>query len=86
VKFRRQHPVGKYVVYFFCEEKGLAIELDGGQHALPDATRRDEERSAELARDGVKILRFWNSELLQNLEGVLSAIYAALRKGEPPSP
>jgi len=80
-KFRRQHPIGRRVVDFACPERKLAIELDGGQHALREAA--DESRSAELAQRGYRVIRFWNSEVLENLEGVLEAIRGAL-DADPP--
>jgi len=72
VKFRRQHPIGPYVVDFCCIERHLVVEVDGGQHA--DAESGDEKRSAYLASFGLKVLRFWNSDVLANIEGVLAQI------------
>ena len=82
-KFRRQHPIGRYIVDFVCPERKLAIELDGGQHA----TRQDADarRSAELAERGYRVIRFWNNEVTQNLAGVLQAVNRALRS-PPPHP
>jgi very-short-patch-repair endonuclease len=71
LKFRRQQPIGNYVVDFICLEKSLVIEADGGQHA--DNTN-DEERDARLTSEGFKVLRFWNNEVLTNMEGVLEEI------------
>ena len=77
-KFRRQHPIGSFIVDFICIEKNLIIEVDGGQHALQaDA---DEERTNYLQGKGFRMLRFWNHEVLQNLESVLSLIYSHLEK------
>ena len=70
LKFRRQQPIDDYVVDFVCFEKRIVIEVDGGQHSI----ERDAERENYLARDGFKILRFWNNEVLQNIEGVLEEI------------
>ena len=64
-KFRRQHPIGWQIVDFACPERKLAIELDGGQHAVREAD--DEERSIELAQRGYRVIRFWNNEVLDNL-------------------
>ena len=72
--FRRQHPVGLYVVDFACVTAGLVIEIDGGQHS-PD---RDGPRTAGLEAAGFRVLRFWNNEVLANSEGVLQAIAEAL--------
>ncbi len=75
-KFRRQTPVGPYVVDFLCLEHRLVIELDGGQHA--DRQEKDQARSARLAGWGFRVLRFWNHEVLGNTEGVLEEIRDAL--------
>jgi very-short-patch-repair endonuclease len=69
-KFRRQHPIGAYVADFVCLERKLVIEADGGQHE-PAA---DLARSRQLEALGFHILRFWNNEILQNIEGVLHVI------------
>ncbi len=72
LKFRRQHPIGKYITDFICLEKGIIIEIDGGQHA--NERNKDREREAWLKNQGFKVLKFWNNEVLENLEGVLEAI------------
>jgi adenine-specific DNA-methyltransferase len=77
-KFRRQHPIEPYVVDFYCHEARLAIELDGGEHNEPAARARDEERTRFLEARGIRVLRFWNDEVFNNLEGVLQTIYEAL--------
>jgi very-short-patch-repair endonuclease len=71
-KFRRQQPLGNYIVDFICLEKRLIVELDGGQHA----TNRDKdiERDNWLTNEGFHVLRFWNNDVLINHEGVLSEI------------
>jgi len=78
-KFRRQMPVGPYIADFACPSRRLIVELDGGQHA--DARARDEARTRFLASQGYRVLRFWNNEMTDNLEGVLAAICAALKGG-----
>jgi len=65
-------PVGEYIVDFACPAAKLAIELDGGQHAL--RTDADEERSEEIAAHGYRVLRFWNVDVTENLRGVLETI------------
>ena len=75
LKFRRQRPVAGYFADFACLEIGLIIELDGGQHAEPDATAHDQHRTAVLAREGFEVLRFWNHEVLSQTEAVLTQIY-----------
>ena len=72
-KFRRQHPVGSYVLDFFCHEANLAVELDGGQHA--EAQAHDENCSAFLKSKGIDVLRFWNNEMLAQTEAVLEKIW-----------
>jgi very-short-patch-repair endonuclease len=84
VKFRRQYPIGKYIVDFVCLEKHLVIELDGGQHALQ--TDYDKERDAFFVSEGFKVLRFWNNEMTENEEAVLLAILSALKHTPLPNP
>lgn len=72
VRFRRQHPVGRFVVDFYAPAVRLAIEVDGGQHAYPGSG--DRARTAYLNAKHVSVLRFWNTEVLGNVEGVLEAI------------
>lgn len=75
-KFRRQHPIGRYIVDFYCHEKLLAVELDGSQHSEQQVY--DQRRDADLNRLGIRVLRFWNSQMLQETEAVLESIYLAL--------
>jgi len=74
--FRRQHPAGPYVLDFYCPSLNLAIELDGGQHARPDMLQRDDKRTRWLAERNLTLLRYWNSDVIQNLSGVLEDIAA----------
>lgn len=76
-KFRRQHPLGPYIVDFVCLEKRLVIELDGGQHS--EQTLYDTERTAWLETQGFQVLRFWNNQVLQETEVVKEVILEALR-------
>jgi very-short-patch-repair endonuclease len=69
-KFRRQQPIGQYVVDFVCLEKRLVIELDGGQHAETDQASYDDERTAWLEQNGYRVLRFWNHEVLRSIETI----------------
>ncbi len=73
VKFRRQEPTGPYIVDFVAMELRLVIELDGGQHAL--AADADKTRTMTLEKDGYRVIRFWNNDVLENLEGVLQRIH-----------
>ncbi len=70
-KFRRQHPMQPYVLDFYCQELKLAVELDGGQHNQAAETKRDAGRTAELERRGLKLVRYWNNEVLNQTESVL---------------
>ncbi|MFZ0888587.1 MAG: endonuclease domain-containing protein [Candidatus Binataceae bacterium] len=72
VKFRRQYPIRPFVADFCCIERLLVIELDGGQHAMQQA--RDERRSAYLRELGFRVLRFWDTDVLTNIDGVLEEI------------
>lgn len=74
LKFRRQHPLGTFIVDFYCHEAELAIEIDGGQHAEEKQSVYDQKRTELLRAKGIRVLRFWNNEVLRNLEGVLEAI------------
>ncbi len=80
-KFRRQEPILGFIVDFVCHEHRLIIELDGGQHA--DQTTCDERRTQRLAQAGFRVLRFWNTELTENFDGVAEAIAAALPECRP---
>jgi very-short-patch-repair endonuclease len=79
VKFRRQQPIGDYVVDFASFDKRLIVEIDGGQHNEHGILGRDERRAGWLNREGYRILRFWNNEVLNNVDGVLEVIREALR-------
>ena len=81
VKFRRQHPIGPYVADFCCLEHSLIIEIDGGQHA--EQMQSDQSRTAVLKLQGFRVLRFWNNEVLANIEAVLEQIYQALKNPHP---
>ena len=74
LKFRRQVPIGNYIVDFLCFEKMLIIELDGGQHNIPDNITKDNLRTEYLERLGYKVLRFWNKDVWNNIEGVCKVI------------
>ena len=77
-KFRRQHPVGRFILDFYCKEAGLAVELDGGEHNDDAAVLRDQFRSDMLGKMGIHVIRFWNNELLNSTEAVLERIYQEL--------
>ena len=81
--FRRQGPIGPYIADFVCHRSKLVIEIDGGQHA--DNAEEDVDRTAAMNAEGYRVVRFWNNEVLGNLEGVLQSIVAEVEKG-PTSP
>ena len=79
-KFRRQFPIDKYIVDFCCLGKRFIIELDGGEHNDPEKIKSDQKRSEYLEKQGFKILRVWNSEIDDNLEGVAQKILEMLKQ------
>jgi very-short-patch-repair endonuclease len=81
-KFKRQQPIENYIVDFVCLEHRLVIEVDGGQHDV----RVDGERTQRLEDQGLRILRFWNDEVLKREEDVLAAILDALCANPSPQP
>jgi len=76
--FRRQVPIGPYVTDFACMAARIVIEVDGSQHGERENKARDDERSRWLESEGYRVVRFWNSDLVQNIDGVLDVVYAAL--------
>jgi very-short-patch-repair endonuclease len=83
-KFRRQQPIGRYIVDFVNFEENLIIEVDGGQHAI--YREQDIIRDAYLKQEGYMVLRFWDNEVLNNIEGVLDIIDQNLSPSPRPSP
>ena len=84
-RFRRQQPIGGYIVDFVCIHARLIVEIDGGQHA--DDLAFDLERTRDLARCGFRVIRFWNHDVLRETEAVLASILGALIRACPhPSP
>ena len=81
--FRRQAPIGPYVVDFLCPAKRLIIELDGGHHNEDGMAARDLERQRWLENEGYRVIRFWNNEVLQQTEAVLESIFEALIQACP---
>lgn len=84
--FRRQAPIGPYVVDFFCPAKRLILEIDGGHHNEDDVAKRDVDRQQWLEGEGYRVIRFWNSEIAADLTAVLERIYVELygsREAEP---
>ncbi|MEM5516736.1 endonuclease domain-containing protein [Henriciella sp. AS95] len=77
-RFRRQHPIGPFIVDFACIEAKLIVEVDGATHSTEDEQASDRRRSTWLCREGWQIVRTWNSEVYDNIDGVLEAIRIAL--------
>ena len=80
VKFRFQHSLGPFVADFVCLQRKLIVEADGGQH-IPQA---DRARTAYLRKCGFRILRFWNHDILENIDGVVETILIILEGGDDP--
>ena len=72
--FRRQHPVSRFILDFYCHELKLAVEVDGGYHFSREQMERDGNRSAELERFGIKVIRYTNQEVLNNTSSVARQI------------
>ena len=83
-KFRRQTPIGKYIVDFVCHEQRVIVEVDGGQHS--EKAEEDRIRDKWLGEQGYRILRFWNNEVLTNIEGVLEVIRDNCKSPPPLNP
>ena len=75
-KFRRQHPIGPFIVDFVCTKHHLIVEADGGQH---NENAADDARTEWLAHQGWRVLRFWDNDIFANTEGVIETVLAALR-------
>jgi very-short-patch-repair endonuclease len=89
--FRRQHPVGSYIVDLCCPSLKLIVEVDGDTHTTPGALAHDRTRTAWLSGKGYRVLRFWNRDVMHNLSGVLrqieiAAVAAARNDPHPSSP
>ena len=83
--FRRQHPIGPYVLDFYCASAKLAIELDGGQHAEARHAARDRRRDAYFRDRGTVTIRIWNNDVMANMDGVLQHIHDVLMTRQTPS-
>ena len=87
LKFRRQFPLGNYIVDFVCLERRLIIELDGGQHNEQADRQYDAARDAWLRSQGFRVLRFWNNEVFEDWEAVAEGIWKAANDSpSPPTP
>ncbi|MCZ7681749.1 MAG: endonuclease domain-containing protein [Sandaracinaceae bacterium] len=85
LKFRRQHPIGPYILDFYCVRARLAVEVDGGQHWTEPQQQRDAVRAKLLCARGVEVLRFSNREVLHETEAVLEVIWMRLMARAGPS-
>jgi very-short-patch-repair endonuclease len=85
-QFRRQFPIGDCSGDFCCRERRLVVELDGSQHAQAAGIAQDEERAVLIRARGYRVIRFWNEEVLKNLDGVLETILRELRQPPPDLP
>ncbi|MHB1398907.1 MAG: endonuclease domain-containing protein [Trichloromonadaceae bacterium] len=74
LKFFRQYSVGAYIVDFYCPAKRIAVELDGGQHNMPDCKEYDAIRTEFMRGHDIQVVRFWNSDVLGNMQGVLEKL------------
>jgi len=83
-RFRRQVPIGSYVVDFACIEAGLVIELDGGQHL--EHASYDDRRNQQIEERGFRVLRFWDNQVFQETQAVLETILNALKSPHPSLP
>ncbi len=81
LKFRRQHPFGHYILDFVCLENKLIIEVDGGQHG--QQTGYDENRTQKLQAAGFRVLRFWDNEVLKEIESVKEKIWLVVQELQP---
>ena len=81
VKFRRQTPIGRYIADVYCAELKPVVEVDGITHVDP---AEDAERTAWLESQGIQVLRFWNNEVMANIEGIVMLITEAVRARTPP--
>ena len=80
LKFRRQYKIGKYIVDFCCLDKKLVVELDGGHHNEKLYKIKDQERQQYIESQGYTVLRFWNNEVDENLEGIIEIILEIIKK------
>jgi very-short-patch-repair endonuclease len=78
--FRRQAPIGQYIVDFASFQSRIIVEADGGQHGMPEGARSDQVRDTFLQSQGFRVLRFWNSDVDANLSGVMETVLSALKQ------
>ena len=83
VKFRRQHPIFKYVADFYCHEKKLVIELDGDYHSRKDQIENDQVRTEDLEEFGIEVLRFTDQQVLEDMDYVIKEISERIERRTP---
>ena len=86
MKFRRQHPINRFIADFYCHEARLVVEIDGGYHDEEEQQKYDAGRTKELEEFGIRVIRFTNAEVEENLAGVVMRIKNSLLKPPSPSP
>jgi very-short-patch-repair endonuclease len=86
LKFRRQHPLSRFILDFYCVERRLVVEVNGGVHATADQIARDEERTHWLNAQGIRVLRVKNEDVENDLDEVLRRIVQEASSSQPPSP
>ena len=84
-RFRRQHPIGPYVVDFVCLEKHLVIEIDGSQHDEPEQKRKDDARTAWLQSEGYRVTRFWAWDVTKDVDQIIFEIRLSLSESVEPA-
>jgi len=86
LRFFRQYSIGPYILDFYCPKANIGVELDGGQHSLDEHREYDAVRSAFLRGHGIEVMRFWNHDVLQNIDGVLTSIAERITPPDLPLP
>ena len=81
LKFKRQVLIGNYIVDFLCEDKKIIIEIDGGQHNEEVNIQSDKNRTQYLENNGYKVLRFWNNEVMKDIDSVMEVIFREVEEG-----
>ena len=79
-KFRRQHAIDEYILDFYCAAARLVVEVDGGGHGYPTNERRDLARTQRLQAKGIRVLRFWNHQICEDIDAVRDTIWTALQE------
>ena len=80
-RFRRQHPLGPYIVDFVCLDRRFIVEVDGGQHGEAEQKARDERRTAWLESEGYRVIRVWNNDVMGNADGVMEVLRRSIGTG-----